>query len=184
MSFWNSDLGELTGTADHAFARQIRIIPDGTTALAKILKFTNEDNNGKQYFNIEWELLSGDFKNQRVYQKIHAFDADPKKRHRALNMLMYVYKLFNLKPASSHAPTDQDLLVFTGKTAGIKIQETAPNENGKQYNWVSEVHPPENFVSETGIKLEIVHTPSHNIESAFSRNPKGQNMSLTDDIPF
>lgn len=36
MSFWDSQLGEITGSADEAFAKQFQQIPDGSHLLAKI----------------------------------------------------------------------------------------------------------------------------------------------------
>ena len=41
MSFWESELGEVTGTAADAFAKSFTQIPDGTMALARIESFIN-----------------------------------------------------------------------------------------------------------------------------------------------
>ena len=73
MSFWQSELGKLTGDAQDAFAKTFKVIPDGTAALAKITGLYLSDNNGKKHFEIDWQLVDGDFKNQHVFQKIHAF---------------------------------------------------------------------------------------------------------------
>lgn len=164
MSFWESDLGEVTGKTEDAFAKQFTQIPDGTKALAKVESFTNQAHKetGFKYLNIEWVLTDGDFKGQKVTQKIKVYggdqyDKDPAKtRHRALNMLKLLYQLFNLKPKHTNPPTDQDLASFSGKTAGIRIRETEPNDNGRQYNWVAEVHPSQGFKSETGTGLAVV----------------------------
>lgn len=191
MSFWKSEIGEVTGSAEDAFAKTFKQIPDGTMALAGINNFINVEHNGSKYLNIEWLLTDGEFKGQKVSQKIKAFDSDPKVRHRALNMLKLIYILFNVKPQSNNPPTDKELQVFHKKIAGIKIRETEPNEEGKQYNWVSEVHPSQGFVCETGIKLVVTHTPKTNssngdfFDSALSRNPKAvANGAIDDDIPF
>lgn len=185
MSFWTSELGTLSGEAKDAFAKTFKVIPDGTTAVAKIVRFYYEENNSKTYYAVEWELIDGDFKGQHVFQKIHAFDNDPKKKHRALNMMMLLYKMYGLKPDSNVAPNNKELAAFQGKIAGIKIQEwSAPREDGSMMegNWVSEVNPAEGFKSETGIKAEVVHTRP-GVESAFSRNSQ-QKVETTDDIPF
>lgn len=177
MSFWESELGDITGKSEDAFAKQFTQIPDGTKALAKIESFTNQKHkdSGFQYLNIEWALQDGDFRGQKVQQKLKVYggdqyDKDPvKTRHRALNMLKLLYQLFNIKPKDGNPPTDQDLASFSGKIAGIKIRETEPNDKGRQYNWVAEVHPSKDFKSETGAGLAVVaHAAISNYSSAQS----------------
>ena len=182
MSFWQSDLGEISGSEDEAFAKSFKRVPDGTLALAKIESFVNAEYQGNTYLTIDWILTDGDFKGQKVNQKLKVFDSEPKAKHRALNMFKLLYQLFNMKPQSSEAPTDKELALFVGKVAGIKIRETEPNNEGKQYNWVSEVHASQGFKSETGIKLEVVHKRD-DLSSAFDRNPRG-NAIASEDIPF
>lgn len=179
-SFWDSEMGEVTGKAEDAFAKQFTQIPDGTKALAKIESFSNQvyKDSGFKYLNIEWVLQDGDFRGQKVQQKLKVYggdqyDKDPMKtRHRALNMLKLLYQLFNIKPKHTNPPTDQDLALFVNKIAGIKIRETEPNDKGKQYNWVSEVHASTGFKGETGVGLPVVaHAaiPSHSSKNnAFS----------------
>lgn len=194
MNFWESELGDITGKAEDAFAKQFTQIPDGTKALAKIKSFTNQKNkeSGFQYLNIEWVLQDGDFRGQQVQQKLKVYggdqyDKDPAKtRHRALNMLKLIYELFKIKPKHSNPPSDQELALFIGKIAGIKIRETAPNDHGRQYNWVAEVHPSQGFKSETGEGLPVVahalvSNHSSNLNNSFYQNDPGPDLS---DIPF
>ncbi len=198
--FWESELGEVTGNAADAFAKDMfKIIPDNTMALAKIESFTNQEykDTGFKYLQVEWLLTDGDFKGQKVTQKLKVYggdgyDKDPAKtKHRALNMFKLLFQLFNMKPKHAGAPTDQDLALFNGKIAGIKIRETEPNLEGKQYNWVSEVHESQGFKSETGAHLvvNVVKQSNNNgsssaIESAFSRNQNQGVNATEDDIPF
>lgn len=192
--FWESELGEVTGNASDAFAKQFTQIPDGTMALAKIDTFINAEYQGFKYLMIEWLLTDGDFKGQKVQQKLkvfggEAYDKDPAKtKHRALNMFKLIYQTFNMKPKHSNDPTDQDLASFLGKVAGIKIRETEPNEKGKQYNWVAEVHHSKGFKCETGVKLVVTHTniqPDREpLDSAFSRQASLPVADDLDDIPF
>ena len=192
MSFWQSDLGEISGKAEDAFSPAfVDVIPDGTKATARIIKFFNEVNTKTNYrcLSIEWELMDGNFKGMHSRQKLKVIepypgDKDwPKTRHRALNMLTLIYNMFNIKPTSNDIPSDHDLSSFNGKIAGIVIRETKPNDEGKTYNYVSEVHPSQGFKAETGVKIEVTHSRT-NIESAFSRNPSGIDESLEDDVPF
>lgn len=192
MSFWESELGEVLGTPDVAFAKEFSHIPNNTMALAKITSFHNSDQ-GYKHLEIEWTLTDGAFKGQKVFHKIKAIDAAPmdkdpaKTRHRALNMLKLIYQLFNVKPKHTNIPTDQDLAVFEGKIAGIKIRETEPNAEGKQYNWVAEVHNSQGFQCETGTPLvpNVVVTRQNktdHLDSAFSRNQSVQELEI--DVPF
>ena len=194
-AFWESELGEVTGNANDAFAKSFTQIPDGTMALAKVNSFLNLEYEGFKYLELEWLITDGDFKGAKVQQKLKVFggnsyDRDPAKtRHRALNMLKLLYQLFKIKPSHTGAPTDQDLASFNGKVAGIKIRETEPNDQGKQYNWVGEVHKAEGFKCETGISLVVTHTnkaPSQGpLDSAFSRNSNvGDPGPSSDDIPW
>jgi hypothetical protein len=182
-NFWTSEIGEVTGTMEDAFAKTFKQIPDNTKAIARIESFMSVLYNGMNYINIDWMLIDGDFKDQKVSQKIRVHDEDAKKRHRALNMLKLIFDMFNIKPKHSNMPTDQDLIVFKGKIAGIVIRETEPNDEGKQYNWVSEVHTSQGFKSETGVKITVTHERK-STDSAFTRNPAPVDESLVDDVPF
>jgi hypothetical protein len=107
-------------------------------------------------------------------------------------MLKLIYQLYNVKPKHANPPSDQELAVFIGKAAGIKIRETEPNAEGKQYNWVAEIHETKGFQCETGIKLEVTHTnlqPKQEalFDSALSRNSAYVDPGLegiADDVPF
>lgn len=189
MSFWASDVGKLTGTAEDAFTPTFSTIPDDTMAIAKIEKFELQTHNGEQHYQIEWVLTDGEFKGRHVFHKIHAFDKDSNRRHRFLNMMMLIYNMFHVKPKDSNPPQNQDLRVFIGKHAGIRIQEW--EKDGKSGNYVSEVHPADGFKSVTGKKMQATSTHSHSedkLESAFDRYNKQKAQQpaddLSDDIPF
>lgn len=180
--FWVSELGVLSGSAEDAFSKTFKQVPDNTMALAKIVSFKNENFDGQRYLKVDWLLTAGDFKGQHVFQKLHVFDTDPKKRHRSLNMFMLMYKLFGLSPESKEAPVDSDLAIFESKFAGIKIQETAPNDKGRQYNWVSEVWPAQGFECVTG-ESPVVHK-THGVDSALTRNSRNGSLDIDLDLPF
>src|SRR5579872_6485140 len=178
MSFWESELGDVTGKAEDAFARQFKKIPDGTKALAKIESFCNDSykDTGTKFLTIDWLLQDGEFKGQKVQQKIKVYDNDPKVRQRALNMLKLLYQLFNVKPKAT-PPTDEDLGAFVGRIGGIKIRETEPNDNGRSYNWVPEVYASAGFKCETGVGLPII------AQTAISSNSTPPVYDLND-VPF
>ena len=103
-SFWHSDLGDLTGTAEAAFIKSFDLIPDGTTALAKIKDFKNDSFGGDKFYKIEWVLIDGEFKGQHIFQKIKVYDPKPTIRHTALNMMMLIFKMFGISPQSANPP--------------------------------------------------------------------------------
>lgn len=181
MSFWSSDLGQLTGNPEDAFTSPFSVIPDGTMAVAKIVKMYNSERNGQKSIEIDWQLTDGEFKGRHIFHKLKVFDDNSNKRHKALNMLMLIYKLFKVQPPNNDAPTDDFMKVFIGKHAGIRIQEWS--QDGSSGNWVSEVHPVQGFKCETGVKMEVTHT-NDPLESAFSRNPKPTESTADDDIPW
>lgn len=192
MNFWESDFGEISGSAADAFAKTFTRIPDGTMATAKIQSFVNSSHKGESFLAIEWLLTGGDFKGQVATQKLKVFgdkfakDSE-KARFRALNMLKLIYTLSGITPKHSGSPTDQDLYLFVGKEAGIKIRETEPNDEGKQYNYVSEVHDKKGFQCETGVSIVVTHKNvqgSSRVESAFSRNENVGQSAPVDEIPF
>ena len=80
MSFWHSELGQLSGKPEDSYAKTFKSIPDGTSAIAKIISFTNKEYNGNPYLQIECSITSEDFTGRRIFQKLHVFDAEPKKR--------------------------------------------------------------------------------------------------------
>ena len=186
MSFWTSNLGEITGDSKQAFSKEFGNIPNGTMALARIESFINDEYNGMKYLHITWELIHGEFKRRKVSQKLKVIDADPrdkepeKTKFRGLNMLKLIYDMFNIVPQHNNIPTNNDLSIFIGKEAGIQIRETNPNENGKSYNYVSEVHPAKDFKCETGHTVVVRHP----VDSALSRYAHTRVPDLDGDLPF
>lgn len=189
MSFWQSDFGDISGKPEDAFTQAFTPgnIPNDTMALAEIVKFTQKEYQGSEYYQIDWKLTDGDYKGRIVFQKLHCFDQDPKKRHKALNMMKMLYIMFTVKPKDGTPPLDADLKVFAGKKAGIKIQEW--HSNGKEGNWVSEVHPIAGFQSATGNKLEpVAQYGASAVNSALTRHAENKIANILliddDDIPF
>ncbi len=196
MSFWESDLGSITGNADDAFLKDFTIIPDGTMALARISRFYKVEDEKKKYLAIDWVLVDGDFKGRQVTQKIKVFDNDAKARYRALNMLKLIYMMFKVKPQTPSEPSEQELASFVNKVAGLKIREwSIEKEDGSgliEGNFVSEVHQSAGFTCETGVKVMVSHVNKQQnlfhesaVESAFSRNSNlGDPGPGLDDLPF
>lgn len=176
MSFWKSEMGEVTGDSKAAFVKQSKnngnrkinegkITPGGTKVLASIHSFKNGEytpyekgerlDNMRPCLEIEWVITDGAHENNLVRQRLKVFEPNPALRHKALNMLRLIYNIFNIDINSDSPPTDDDLSVFIGREAGIRVEETSPNAEGKTFNWVSEVHDAKGFKPEEAINISI-----------------------------
>lgn len=195
MSFWQSGTGVIpTGTPEAAFLKDFSVIPNGTTALAKIVNFSNVDQENKhtghwdKYIQIIWKLTEGEYKGREVSQKIKCFSGTPESIDRNLNMLRLIMTLCQFSPTHQNAPTDPELKKMEGKACGIKIREwSLPKADGTgmaEGNFVSEVYDTKGFEAERGVKLEPKPSPLP-VQSALSRNHKHANNTLIDDdVPF
>lgn len=194
MSFWKSETGAVIDGSEeqaHGFVPS-RIIPDGTTAAGEILKVTLEDGYGdsQDFYQVVYKLVDGDFKGSKIKQKIKCFEFEAKKKERALNMLMRLFKLTGSKPTHSNAPTDKDFKPMIGKILGLSIQEWY--FNGNEGNWISAIHQmDDSFETATGIKqMHHAKVPSANdFNVAYNNRPSVKNGTdnsnlLDDDIPF
>lgn len=189
MAFWTLTDGSIPkGDEASSHVGSFVTIPDGTTAIGMIKEFVlDKDKNGTPLYKVTYKLMEGDFKGREVIQKVKCFDVKTTIVDRSINMMKRLYDLCKLSPTHNDAPQDKDLLAFKGKLLGIKIAEwNMVNNDGvmSEGNYISEVHDAKGFESTTGIKMETISTPTSSVESAFSRNPKVQNDSLTDDIPY
>lgn len=177
MSFWNAQSGGvIDGSEKNSHVARFPLIPDNTKATVSIKNVEHKTINGDSFYQATYKIVDGDFAGFEVRGKINCFDPDPKKRDRAVNMLMRLFNICEVKPTHSNTPTDDDFLPLKGKLLGIKIQEW--EKDGKEGNWVSELHPTTGFVSETGKSMP------KDLSSAFSRNEKNKQDGLEDDIPF
>lgn len=142
MSFWNSELGEISGTAEHAFKTAYALIPRGTMHLARIDEFSKQQFASDVYYSITWTITSGEYMNRKVFQKVRVFDENPQRRHRALNMMKFIYMLFGIKPESNQEPGQHELNKFVSKHAVIMVDQWQLEVNGekKEGNFVSAIY--------------------------------------------
>ena len=194
--FWMNGTGApITGKPDDAFIKDFSTIPEGTSAIAKIKSFEvienmSEYNGAEKYIKIVYKLTSGEFLGREVIQKIKCFDGKPAAIDRNLNMLRLIMDLCAFKPTHHGEPTNQELMQMNNKIVGIKIGEwSLLKKDGSgmmEGNHVREVWAADGFESETGIKVQHVH--SMPVDSALSRNSNsradGGLTGIDDDIPF
>lgn len=162
MSNW---WGSADGDASKAFSTGFELIPDGAFLVCEVkeARLRESQEHGRSY-QLHWRVLDGEFKGRVIFHTIKAFDPDENKSLKARNMLMLLFKMFNVNPPEN-APTDRDFHPMAGKVAAIKVG--AWHIDGKSGNFVREVH-------EAG-------ATSGRIESAFSTPAPTVH---ADDIPF
>lgn len=143
MSFWQTSTGEPVKTTG-AFESNTAMepIPDNTTCLAMITKTSIDDFNGDKFINLEWTVQKPDaYKNRKVFQKVRIFDADTKKRDKALQMLAAIDKNAGGKLSKIDKAPDVFALeaALLNKAMLIKVMVWALDD--RKGNWVSAVSP-------------------------------------------
>lgn len=143
MSFWQTSEGKSATDTTGKFESNggIALIPENTTCLAMITEANIAEYQGDEYINLAWTVNKPDaYKNRKVFQKVRIFDAETKKRDKALNMLAAIDKNAGGKLSKSDsAPTNETLLNLMQKPMLIKVMVWEIND--KQGNWVAAVSP-------------------------------------------
>ena len=180
--FWKSDLGEIDGTNKNAFKTVFRNIPNNSYLIGQIIKAEHEEMFNKDCISIHWEISNGEYKGRKVFQNLFVYP-DPdndsyreQERFKALNMLRLLFDIASI-PTPENAPTNQDLEQLILLKAGLRILETKPNAQGKQFNRIAEVHPHRGFEEKIG---QYLIDPKPNYK-------EGKNVpfdELNDDVPF
>lgn len=143
MSFWKTSEGKSATDTTGKFESNsgIALIPENTTCLAMITEANIAEYQGDEYINLAWTVNKPDaYKNRKVFQKVRIFDAETKKRDKALNMLAAIDKNAGGKLSKSDsAPTNETLLHLMQKPMLIKVMIWEIND--KTGNWVAAVSP-------------------------------------------
>lgn len=142
MSFWQTSEGKsATDTTGKFESGSVALIPENTTCLAMITEANIAEYQGDEYINLAWTVNKPDaYKNRKVFQKVRVFDADTKKRDKALNMLAAIDKnAGGVLAQFNAAPTNVTLLQIMNKPMLIKVMVWEIND--KKGNWVAAVSP-------------------------------------------
>ena len=143
MSFWQTSEGKSATDTTGKFESNggIALIPENTTCLAMIIEANIAEYQGDEYINLAWTINKPDaYKNRKVFQKVRVFDADTKKRDKALNMLAAIDKnAGGVLAQFNAAPTNVTLLQIMNKPMLIKVMVWDMND--KKGNWVAAVSP-------------------------------------------
>ena len=139
MSFFAQEALEeaKTGSFD---GNSFEVIPDNTKALAIInsAEWREANEFNAKHISLTWEIVEGEFKGRKVFQKIKLFESDKAKALKAQKMLIAIDA--NCKGAIAAAgvePTIQGLqsLLHSPMFIHIKTWEMGDNKG----NWVAAV---------------------------------------------
>ena len=155
MSFFDfGNTAENNGTFETS-SGDIKPIPKGTIvkAIAEEAKWFGGEY-GPEFVSIKWQVTEGEYKNRKIFQKIHTQSDDPNKSKKAQMMLGAINHNANggLEKLA-HKPTDAELnnaLTFKPMMLKLEVWEIKedrdtgaklPQEEWKYGNWVSMVSP-------------------------------------------
>lgn len=137
MSFFSQEALQTTGSFD---SNSFEVIPDNTKALAVITNAEWREANeyNAKHVSLTWDIVEGEFKGRKVFQKIKLFESDKDKVIKAQKMLIAIDA--NCKGAIAQAgvePTVQGLASLLHSPMYIMIKEY--EMNGNKGNWVCAV---------------------------------------------
>lgn len=143
MSFFKKSTGEVAQPITAFDSNKIELIPHDTTLHCVIKKA--EIKISSEYgdkLSVEWQVLApAQYKDRIVFQNVHIFDKDAKKRDKAFDMFAAIDtnatggKLL----ASGQEPDNMSLTAWQGKQMLIKV--LIWEKDGNTGNWVSAVMP-------------------------------------------
>lgn len=150
MSFWNlsdNENAKEVGSSFESGGGNMEPIPAGTQVKAAIDEVKWDEYNGDSYISARWNVIDGEFKNRKIFQKIRVNESDSKKADKAKRMLAAIATnagggLFKVETQ----PTDSDLqqhLLHKPMAIMLQVWEIEKEDgSGKASgNWVSAVAP-------------------------------------------
>jgi hypothetical protein len=149
MSFFTLSSGSQVETQDtfDMGGGDITPIPTNTQVKAYCEEAAWSEYQGDRYINLKWEVIEGEYKSRKIFQKIKVCDTDSKKRDKALTMLSAIDTntgggLMRL----GQEPNDMDLQTnLCNKPMALKIMvwalEDAQTGEKKTGNWIGAVAP-------------------------------------------
>lgn len=139
MPFFNtSDNQSIVATTEFESNNSFNPIPAGTTVTASIEQAGWEEYEGEWTIKLTWVVLSGEYQNRKIFQKVRVEDMDAKKRDKALKMLAAIdANCGGTLMASNKRPESNDLLSLCSRPMSIKLMVWEMNE--RSGNWVAAV---------------------------------------------
>jgi len=137
--FITSDNKEISATGNFDSNVEIEPIPANSQLMAVIDEAKWDSYEGVSFIKLRWAVVGGEFKNRKVFHKIHVEDTDPKRKDRALTMLAAIdTNAGGALQRLGTTPEDHDLMnALANRPMFIKVQVWSIDD--KKGNWVSAV---------------------------------------------
>lgn len=141
MSFFHLSDGSSAESSGEFEAGGFEVIPAGTQLKAMIEEASWEEYEGDRHISFRWDVLDGEHKGRKIFQKLRVLDADSSKADRAKRMLAAIDSNCGAALMSSgKEPDDVALQInLTNKPMAIKVDVW--EQGGKSGNWVCAVSP-------------------------------------------
>lgn len=159
MSFFTLSTGEQakSTTSFELAGGEVELIPAGTIMQAVITEAKWDEHQGEETIKLRWDVIGKDYKGRVIFQKIRAADSEPKKRDKAIQMLMAIDANSGGHLSTlTDKPDDNDLSKLCNKKMGIMVdiwklkdKDTGEEKSG---NWVKMV----SSVKEAGERLKQI----------------------------
>ena len=166
-------------------------IPAGSIVIGKANEAKWDNYNGVDTIKIKWQIVGKEYTGRILFQKLAVEDLDPKKRDRAINMLMAIdFNAQKTLAQSTAKPTNESLASFIGKPMGLFLDEwEMKNEAGevKTGNWInmiSDVQTAGKILQERGGNPKA--KPKAPVQQAMQQTAPATSptVAVSDEIPF
>lgn len=142
MSFFDLSDGSTTeNNGSFEAAGGFDPIPAGTQLKAMIDEASWDEYEGDRYISFRWDIIDGEHKGRKLFQKVRVLEADAKKADRAKRMLAAIdSNCGGALMKSGQEPDDMALQInLTNKPMAIKVEVWEMND--KKGNWICAVSP-------------------------------------------
>lgn len=149
MNFFQLSTGEQAGNTGefNLGGGDFEPIPNDTQVKAYCEESKWDEYQGDRYINLKWEIIEGEFKGRKIFQKLKVADQDSKKRDKAISMLAAIDTnsgggLMRIGREPNDMELQQNLcnkpMALLLKVWSIKDEATGETKKG---NWVGAVAP-------------------------------------------
>lgn len=190
MSFFTLSTGEQAkSTTTFEIQGGGEPIPAGSILLCVITEAKWDEYQGERLISLRWDVVGKDYTNRVIFQKLKVFESDPKKRDKAIMMLMAIDANTGGHLSKLNGePSDQDLTKLCGRKIGVmvdvwKIKDSETGEE-KSGNWIKMVSSPK----DAGEKLKEMGGNPKPAEKPVTQTKQSAKVTIEDesddDFPF
>ena len=181
MDFWKTTDGELEDSGDFEIGGG-EPLPEMTANAMITEAGWHSFENEPEHISLTWTVLEpAEYKNRKVFQKIHVNSDDDKKRNKAIRMINAIDKNAGGVLPRDEYPEDEHLAAL--KRAMMPISIKVWEIEGKKVNWVAAVSSGKKASSAAPASTSVSHTSTQAATQRRGR-PASASKINEDDVPF